>query len=236
MNHQQFLNKFNDACNKWASASSDELYEAFVKENGLKWPCRVAEIVSPDTLQKNRRGFYEFYFNSSISLSARSDPRSGVFVRDQAAEGGKTELLLHLAMGIKGFAELAKVKRVINGSEQRVYLDSDILSLDFGEYEDIRNNLRHLMELPEAVWDDALIKPSFDDALNEAKVALLETAKADCYDSAALHRLLHVVLCGGHCTGGVDCIKESVADKMSEILTITAAIRGAAKELQASLN
>lgn len=219
---------FSDLHRVFEGKSADFVYAKFIQRYGVYWSNDLLLYVGEEEIKRNRRGFYDFYFDENYPLSARSDPRSGMFVRSPASEGGKIECLLYLALGVEGFAQLAKVRRIVDGRSQAITLNGNALDIDLGAYENDNARIISLMALKEADWDDSLLLPNYENALVAARDALL-TAKNVPYDHTALHTLMNVVLCGAHCPRRKP--KPVVAEKMSEISTIAGAIRSAAKKL-----
>ncbi|MDP3608644.1 MAG: hypothetical protein U1D41_16795 [Nitrosomonas sp.] len=229
-----FLSTFKDLYDCNCECCADDIYSDFINRFGAMWATDVVKYVPELDIKNNRKGFHEFYFDKKYAQSVKSDPRSGMFVRAPDAEGGKIELLIHQSLGLEGFSQLIKVKREIDGINKKVILNGDELPIDITGYEDSRAAIDHLMNLPEADWDDSLIRPNYESALILAKDAFLDAEKANSFDEPALMRLLHVVLCGAHCPGSKP--RPEVASKMSEIHVMGGAIRAAAKELKKSLN
>lgn len=225
------LHSFADLHNAFADKSADDAYAEFVRRYGVRWAQDLTAYVTTEQLKENRNGFFEFYFDNSYSLSVRSDPRSGMFVRAPSCEGGKIECLLYLAIGLEGFAQLAKTKRVIDGRSQTVTLNGAVLESEIGSFAgDHEQVTSQLSESQPLEWNDELLRPNYEDALIRARDALL-AASGSSYSRVALHTLLNVVLCGAHCPrrkGGGE-----IAEEMAKISTLAGVIRAAANNLLA---
>lgn len=223
-----FISNFSDLHKALEGKSADDAYAKFIRRYGVYWSHELLNYISEEDLKQNRSGFYDFYFDLDYPLSARSDPRSGMFVRSPRSEGGKIECLFHLALGIEGFAQLAKVKRVVDGKKQTITLNGNSIGIDFEGYEKDNDIVISLLKKQEAEWDDNLIMPNYENALFVARDALLAANNA-AYDKVVLYTLMNVILCGAHCPRRKPTT--IVAEKMSEIYTIAGAIRFAAKKL-----
>jgi hypothetical protein len=223
------LQNFADLHRTFAAMSADDAYAEFVRRYGVRWAQDLTRYVTIEQLKENRSGFFEFYFDESYPLSVRSDPRSGMFVRDPSSEGGKIECLLYLALGLEGFAQLAKAKRVIDGKTQSVTLNGSLIESDSGAFKDDHERMtRQLTEGQPVEWNDAFLRPNYEDALIQARDALL-AASGTSYSKIGLHTLLHVVLCGAHCPRRKG--SNEIAEEMAKISTLAGAIRAAAKNL-----
>ncbi len=230
---KKFASTFANLVRTYEKSSNDEVLAVFVKKFGQSWATDVTQYVAEDVIRENRPEYHRFYFDQSIPLSERVDPRSGMFCRNPEREGGKIEILLHLAVGLEGFAQLLKVPRVIAGERMSVIVANRPLRVDHTSFEmdfdRVRNNLSSL----DIQWDDNLLLPSFEDGLLKAKQALLKLESATSYDEDALFNLSNVMLCGAHCQ---QCPKsEDAAIKMAKIMAVGGAIRDAAQALSASI-
>ncbi len=234
---KKFASIFANLVRTYEKSSSDEVLAVFVKKFGQSWATDVTQYVAEDVIRENRPEYHSFYFDQSIPLSVRADPRSGMFCRNPEREGGKIEILLHLAMGLEGFVQLLKVPRVIAGERMSVIVANRPLRVDHTSFEmdfdRVRNNLSSL----DIQWDDNLLLPSFEDGLIKAKQALLKLESATSYDEDALFNLSNVMLCGAHCRQCPKSEPPSVdaAIKMAKIMAVGGAIRGEAQALSASI-
>lgn len=233
MSCKLIINGFKDLNDLYQDSDPCVLYEEFIRRYGVKWAENLTNYVSKSSIETNRKSFYQFYFNDEYSLSKRSDPRSGMYLRSPKSEGGKIELLLYLSLGVENFAQLIKTKRVIDGVQKKVTLDGDELPMDISGFKDSRDQIDDLMDQDEAEWDDSLIKPIYDDAMNSTKNALLDVKKGIDFDEDLLIILFNISLCGAHCPRKKK--PPEVAERMSEIHVIGGTIRAVANQLKSSI-
>lgn len=159
-----------------------------------------------------------------------------MFCRNSDREGGKIEILLHLALGLEGFSQFLKVPRIIDGERMSVTVANKSLYVDRTQFETSFEKIVNNMSNPNAQWNDNIILPSFEDGLIKTKRVLLELVSASSYDEDALFNLENVMLCGGHCQGcPIYPPGFEIAKNMAKIMAVGGAMRGAAQTLSKSI-
>lgn len=223
-----FAANFSALWEKYKNASPDDTLVEFIDRFGLNWAEKVTRYVDPKTLEANRDGFFEFYFDTAQPISVRSDPRSGMFVRDPKHEAGKVEILIHMALGLEGFAELSKIKRIFTGAA--VMLGEEEMPMEFSGFEEYLDRVHSLQNQLTVVWDDNLLKPSYSQSMLAAKDAIIAVSQGDNYDENAFEKLVYVILCNAHCPGA-KIETQIIKAKSKEIFYYSAVVRALARKV-----
>lgn len=230
-----FASAFADLAQAYRQSTPDEVLAIFIRRFGPTWATDVTMYVAEDVIKRNRPEYHKFYFDSGLPLSMRLDPRSGMFFRKPKSEAGKIEILLHLALGFEGLAQLLKVPRAIDGSKMCVTVANKSIDADRSSFESDFAQVLKSASSQSQTWDDELLLPSYEDALFKARDALLKLQKAKSYDEEALFNLMNVMRCGAHCQMH-HMITVNAGHEMAKIMAIGGAIRSAANKVTASLN